>query len=65
MNRRNLLLQGTAGAAAMTFGAHGTALAQAAPSPTRAVVADPVNGTERRPLRLDAEIDELQERTFR
>ena len=65
MNRRDLLLQTTAGAAALAVGSSAEAAAQATPSATRAVAADPVNGTQRRPLRLDREVDELQERTFR
>lgn len=58
MNRRNFLMRTTAGAAAVAVGVPVAAVAQQA-------VTGAVNGTERRPLRLDREIEELQERTFR
>ncbi|MBU2349427.1 MAG: twin-arginine translocation signal domain-containing protein, partial [Alphaproteobacteria bacterium] len=60
MNRRNFLMRTTAGAAALAVG--GMVAGQAA---AQQAVTGAVNGTQRRPLRLDREIDELQERTFR
>jgi len=65
MNRRNFLMRTTAGAAALAVG--GAVAGQAAAQQTQAAQqgSGAVNGTQRRPLRLDREIDELQERTFR
>ncbi|WP_191554219.1 glucoamylase family protein [Brevundimonas aurantiaca] len=60
MNRRNFLMRTTAGAAALAVG--GMVAGQAA---AQQPVTGAVNGTQRRPLRLDREVDELQERTFR
>lgn len=63
MNRRNFLMQTTTGAAALAVGFPVMAAAQQAGA-ARAMTGA-VNGTQRRPVRLDQEIEELQERTFR
>ncbi|MEE2850195.1 MAG: Tat pathway signal protein, partial [Pseudomonadota bacterium] len=59
MNRRNFLMRTTTGAAALAVGFPVMAAAQ------QAAATGAVNGTQRRPMRLDQEIEELQERTFR
>lgn len=59
MNRRHFLLSTTAGASALALGLPATSAAQSR------TTTPPLNGTARRPLRLDRAVNELQERTFR